>query len=367
MRRLLLALGMAVVLLLASCQTSVSIDYLYPSEVNMSAYRNLAVMPVVPYRGSLPGPTWVRGLDFMAGTLRIRSSYAASSLSRDVASYASDQLYATLRDTGYYNLLDMQMTASIVNSGYMVSKRLNDAGYDAVMIPRIESMDVDETVFSRRQSELVWDDSCNEYVSVYWYDYTVRQKASIRYSITIIDTQTERVVAQKTFVDSAERSETVDPDWPRFDGVEQLFRRMIRGFNEGLRRQFAPTVRSYTVTLMDNKPKLEAAEAAYDLSADGKTREAAERFEGLWESSHHIPSGYNAALLTASTGDFDGSLSILSGMLGETADSRVRTLYDDIRTVQRRDAEAQEQLVSAVHGTEVQIDPGISIYDYLLR
>ena len=48
MRRLLLALGMAVVLLMASCQTSVSIDYLYPSEVNMSAYRNLAVIPVVP-------------------------------------------------------------------------------------------------------------------------------------------------------------------------------------------------------------------------------------------------------------------------------------------------------------------------------
>lgn len=367
MRRLLLALGLAVAMLMASCQTSVSIDYLYPSEVNMSAYRSLAVMPVVPYRGSIPGSTWVRGVDFMAGTLRIRSSYAASALSRDVASYASDQLYATLRDTGYYNLLDMQRTASIVNSGYMVSKRLHDAGYDAVMIPRIESMDVDETVFSRRQSELVWDDDDNEYVSVSWYDYTVRQKASIRYSITIVDTLTERVVAQKTFVDSAERSETVDPDWPRFDGVEQLFRRMIRGFNEGLRRQFAPTVRSYTVTLMANKPKLEAAEEAYNLASEGRARDAAGRFSELWESFHHIPSGYNAALLTASTGDFAGSLALLSDMLDETADSRVRSLYDDISTVQRRDAEAQEQLTSAERDTEIQIDPGISIYDYLLR
>ena len=366
MRKAFLAL-LSAVMLLASCQTSVSIDYLYPSEVNMSAYRNLAVMPVVPFRGSIPGSSWIRGVDFMAGTLRIRSSYAASTLSRDVASYASDQLYATLRDTGYYNLLDMQRTAAIVDSGYNVSARLRDAGYDAVLIPRIESMDVDETVFSRRQSDLVWDDDANEYVSVSWYDYTVRQKASIRYSITIVDTHTERIVVQKTFVDSAQRSETVDPDWPRIDGMEQLFRRMIRGFNEGLRRQFAPTLRSYTVTLMDNKPKLEAAEAAYELASDGKTRDAAVLFSELWESHHHLPSGYNAALLIASGGDFDGSLSLLDGMLDVTSDSRVRTLYDDIGTVRRRDTEAHEQLIVEEREIDAQIDPGISIYDYLLR
>ena len=58
---------------------------------------------------------------------------------------------------------------------------------------------------------------------------------------------------------------------------------------------------------------------------------------------------------------------LLSDMLDETADSRVRSLYDDISTVQRRDAEAQEQLTSAERDTEIQIDPGISIYDYLLR
>ena len=156
MRKIILAALAAAALLFSSCQTSVRINYLYPSDVNMSNYRHLAVMPVVQYRGYIPSTQWIAGLDVMAGSVHVRSSYSAS-IASDVSSYATDQLYSTLSNTGYFSLLDPQSTAWIVNSGYRVSERLRDMGYDAVMIPRIEDMTIEERIYTRRNSERVWD------------------------------------------------------------------------------------------------------------------------------------------------------------------------------------------------------------------
>ena len=366
MRKALLILSVVILIIFSSCQTSVRIDYLYPSDVNMAPYRNLAVMPVVPYRGYIPSSQWIAGLDVMAGYVHVRSTYSAG-VASDIASYATDQLYSTLSATGYYNLLDTASTAWIVNSGYRVSERLRDMGYDAVMIPRIENMDVAENIYTRRNSDVVWDPYLEEYRTEYWYDYYVRQKASIRYSISIVDTHTDRVIATRTFVDSDSRTESFDPAWPRFDGVSRLFKRMIRGFNEGIRRSFVPTARSYDVNLMDNKPKLESAENAYKMASDGQYAAARELFESIWNSSHHVPSGYNAALLIASTGDFDRAIKLIEDVKAYTGDSSVKKLYDDLQTLNRRNEEALSQFKVTSEPVEAPSSPGISIYDYLLR
>ncbi len=367
MKRLFLSLfAFAALLFLTACQTSVRIDYLYPSDVNMAPYRNLAVMPVVQYRGYIPTSHWIAGLDVMAGHVQVRSSYT-SGISSSVAEYATDQLYSTLTNTRYFNLLDPTSTAWVVNSGYRVSERLKDMGYDAVMIPRIEDMSVEERIYTRRNSDLVWDDEHKEYRTEYWYDYYVRQRVSVRYSISIVDTATDRIVATRTFIDSDSRTESFDPYWPRFDGVEILLRRMIRGFNEGIIRSFVPTERSYDVSLMDNKPKLEAAETAYDAAKDGRYKDAISAFLSLWETAHHVPSGYNSALLTAATGDFDGAISIAQDVSAFSANADVRKLLDDLNTLKRRNDEALSQFtVSEVETPEIPSQE-LSVYDYLLR
>lgn len=366
MRKIILAALAAAALLFSSCQTSVRINYLYPSDVNMSNYRHLAVMPVVQYRGYIPSTQWIAGLDVMAGSVHVRSSYSAS-IASDVSSYATDQLYSTLSNTGYFSLLDPQSTAWIVNSGYRVSERLRDMGYDAVMIPRIEDMTVEERIYTRRNSERVWDEYRKEYRTEYWYDYYVRQKASIRYSISIVDTHTDRVIAVRTFIDSDTRSEVFDPFWPRFDGVDLMFRRMIRGFNEGIRRSFVPTSRSYDVTLMDNKPELEAAKDAYKRASDGQYRASLDQFLSLWQGERHVPSGYNAALLTAALGDFDKAIAIAEEVVAYSGNRDARSLYDDLMTLRKRNDEALSQFSVSNETIEEPQDSGISIYDYLLR
>ena len=86
-------------------------------------------------------------------------------------------------------------------------------------------------------------------------------------------------------------SEVFDPFWPRFDGVDLMFRRMIRGFNEGIRRSFVPTSRSYDVTLMDNKPEIKELKPAYDAAKDGNIQYALDSFLSEWKTSGHVPSG----------------------------------------------------------------------------
>lgn len=367
MKKRFLFLLACIVLVLSSCQTKVSIDYLYPSDVNMSSYRNLAVMPVVAYRDGWPNVTWMRSGDVYASRLHIRPSYS-SALADNVADYATLHLYSVLSSSGYYNLLDTDTTEWIVRSGDRVSERLSDMGYTAVMIPRIEDMTVDERVHATPRSQRVWDNARKEYRTERWYEYEVRQQVSISYSITVVDTLTERVIARRTFVDSAARTEPINPDWPVFDGVEILFRRMINAFDEGIRRCFVPTQRQYEIRLMKNKPKDEGAEVAYEAVDNGYTLDAQNAFLAIWEDRQHIPSGYNAALLIAANGDFDGAIALLEEMIAYTSNADVRDLYNDMLVLRQRNEEAMSQFtVDEDFEEAIEEDSEITIYDYLLR
>ena len=351
MKKAVLFILILLVLVLSSCQTSVDIGYMYPSDVDMSHYRHLAVMNVVPYRGSVPSSYWIGGLDVMAGHLHIRSTYS-SGVASDIAEYATDRLYSVLSDSGYYDLLDPGSTSWILNSGYRVSERLRDMGYDAVMIPRIEDMTVDEHIYTQRNSERVWDPERKEYRTEY----------------CIVDIRTERVVSRRTFIDSASRSESFDPFWPRFDGIEILFRRMIRGFDEGIRRSYVPTFRDYSLNLVDNKPEVKSLEGAYDKASDGHYREAYDMFLSSWNESHHVPSGCNAAILAAALGDFEEAVRLIGEVRSYSPGSEAAAIYDDLTTLKRRNDEAMAQFDGSVsESPDIDITPGLSVYDYLLR
>ena len=355
---------LSLLMIIVSCSTSVGVSYMKPSDVDMGKYRNIAIAPTVPYKGYIPYPTRVRYLDAITAPIYIAPSYK-NNLPQKIADYATDSLVSALSDTGYFKILDPSMTEVYLNIGsigyYNTSKELLKNGYDAVMIPKIENMDIDEVIWASIDSYKVDKNGVKFPV----YEYYIKRIAKISYSITVIDCNTDKIVARKLYEDSMQWSDDFDPDWPVFTtDAYYMFRSMINGFRSTILRNFVPRKVVENLSLMSNKPKLESAKIAYEVASNGNLGYAYELFINLWNNEHHIPSGYNAALIKGALGDYDSALALLSEMQKSVSNSSVSALYSKIYNMKKSTAEAEAQIEGKT--TELENATGYSIYDYLL-
>ncbi len=356
-----------IIVLLVSCSTTVSVPYMQPSVIDMGAYRNLAVASVVPYRGFSAPSRFVAGADIHAMGLRIYSGYSVSTAS-SVSEYATDYLYSLLTSTGFFNLLSPDITDAVLQRGLYgadISSEFQRLGYDAVLIPRITGMSVNETIYSEPYYEW-WYDSDGVRHRRVEYNYYYRQIASIDYSLTIIDTETGAIVAQRTFSDSGKREGSLDFGWARLDDAGYLFRRMIRSFQSDIIRLLVPTAVEYNVSLMKNKPENKAAEAAYDAAKDGNLEHAESIFLDEWRNSRHLPSGYNAALLMAGTGNYDDAINLLSEINSAYSDADARSLYRDLVSIRTRNEQALQQVTGSGSVKVQGSDNANSVYAFVM-
>ena len=353
MRRIIL-FCILILLLFVSCSTMVSIPYIEPSVIDMGGYRNLAVASAVPYHGIIPYTSWVPWRDTFSPRFRIRSGFSPS-IAASVAEYATAELYSTLSESGFFNLLSPARTDAIIERGklgYSISEELRNLGYDAVLIPRIENMNVDEYVYAEPYEE-------------WWTDSDGKRHRHIEYEY-YYNTETGAIVTKRTFADSRYRESSFDPVWGILADPGYLFRRMLSSFDEGILRQFVPRTRLYDITLMKNKPKNDDAKIAYDYAKDGNLSAALDGFLSVWENDRHLPSGYNAALLIASTGDYDRALELLQDIQTSYSNEDVRSFYRDLITIRSRNEEGLGQISGETSATPVDGAEDNAIYFALL-
>lgn len=319
-----------------------------PSEIDMGRYRNVAVASCVPFRGFHEPPFYVRAVDDDSRDTRIVSSYDRT-LAQDAASYATESLISHLRGTGFFSITPPVVTDSLVERsrhGIDISREVDRQGIDAFIVPRIVSMDVNEYVSSER--DYVYDyshvDEEGRPKRILVIRHNLTQTVSLVYSYTVIDAESMSIYATKTFSDKREYTEEVSSSF--FHGTDPYvyLKLMIDDMNSLAAGQLAPRRMSASVTLMDNKPKDKAVEEAYGLASDGYLSQARSLFLDEWERTGHLPSGYNAALLTASQGDLDGAIAMLEDMQGDYASSEVDSLLSRLRNIRMRDDQAQLQL-----------------------
>ena len=263
---------LALALLLSSCETSVGITYMVPSLIDMGNHRNIALASTVPYYGFTRPSRYIRTLDSLAryGYPYVLSSYSWG-LKDDIADYATERIYETLSASGYFTVLPPEETDKILDLGsigFSSRESLLERGIDAVIIPRIDNMSVNEYLYSRVRTETREDSKGNEYevdVTYFYYDADYQMKLSY----TIIDVNTEKIIASRSFV--IEDSDSYRLTNPNFlsNYPERSFRRMVDSTLSKITRQLIPLRTTAEITLMGNKPKNEEAEAAYTLVKDG--------------------------------------------------------------------------------------------------
>ena len=354
MRKLLIIVAAITFMALVSCSTTITVPYMQPSIIDMGGHRNLAVASVIPYKGYSAPSRYVIGADIHTMGFHVYSGYTVSTAD-SVADYASRTLYSELSATGFFNLLPPESTDMVLERGRFgadISREFRRLGYDAVLIPRITGMSVNETIYSEPYEDW-WVDSEGEKHCRIEFNYYYKQIASIDYTLTVIDTETGSILGQRTYSDTAKREDVLDRSWVRLDDVSYLFRRMINSFSDDILRLLVPTEREYNVSLMSNKPKNESAEAAYEAASDGNLLLSQSIFLSEWEGSHHLPSGYNAALIMAASGDYDGAIDLLSDIMAVSGNADVRTLYRDLVSIRSRNEQAMGQVTgeSSVHSS----------------
>lgn len=365
MKKKLIYPFLLLVLLLVGCSTNVSVGYMRPSIVNMGQYRNIAVASTIPYKGFRNYPVMVRSLDVYASNIHISTSYSRN-LPRNVANYATKKLVSTLSDTGFFNILSPQYTDKYLelrSIGYDPSAEFLKAGYDAVMVPKIEDMDMDEYIWSVKIGMVVDENGVNQPK----LEFHIKRIANIKYSITIIDCRTNKVVSKKVFEDSIAWEDDFEPEHPYFStDVYYLFKSMINGFQSDILRLYVPSRVVEKLPLMNNKPKLESVKNAYELASDGNIKASYHIFKGAWDENLHLPSGYNAALLLGAMGYYEDALLLLKEI-----DSRYKgnedvfELYSDLKFKLESTNKAQSQINGEIDINQNN-QAGPSIYDYVI-
>lgn len=348
MKKLILPL-LVFLLLLCSCASTVDVEYLSPSEIDMGHHRNIAIASTVPFAGFGSPSYYIRVTDDMSyrNHAYITSSYN-SKLASYVASYATDKLIETLSSSGYFNITPPALTDKILDMSYIGYSSIDEfrkRGIDAVIIPKIVSMSFDEYVYS--EPHLVTDynqkDENGQYVKYTDYEYYLNQKAYLTYSYTIVDVASGTVLTSKSFSDSRETDSSID-DFFFAPDAKTYFRDMINKKQYSILKQLVPVKRSETIELMSNNPKIKSLEEAYKAADRGFTKQARDAFYAEYSRSGHLPSGYNAALLSAGMGDIDAAITLLEELSRKYQSSDVVIALKGLQLIREQDEKARAQI-----------------------
>lgn len=371
MKKVLISFILVITAVLSSCRTSVGISYMVPSEIDMGNYRNIAISSTVPYYGFARPARYIRTVGSLArfGYADILSTYDYG-LKDEVADYATESLWSTLSASGYFSILPPDVTDKILDAGSIgmsARKEFMRRGVDAVIIPRIESMSVDEYIYSQTVVETRENSKGEEYevdTTRFYYDADYY----LSYSYTIVDVETERIVATRRFIVEDTDNFRISNHNFIFTYPERIFANMIDSTMSRITRQLVPLRTSVEITLMDNKPEVKAVNAAYDYAKDGDLSSALGLFLENYESTGHVPSGYNAALITAAKGDVDGAIEIASRVYNDSGSEEVYQLLSRLASIKRSNEESIRQIEGS-NEKERNLDDSYysSIYDALRR
>lgn len=324
------------------CATTVTVRHMAPADVNMAAYRNLAVQSVEAYRFDIfSSPSSV--VSDLSGTspVRVYSGFNAFA-QRNTARYATRELVEKLDDTGYFTLLTPPLS-DVAEHRFPELARM---GFNAVLTARVSHLDVDEYIFARQvKLETEPDDTADPEEQTVLRHY-LTQKVSLSISYAIVDTDTGRTIVSDTLTDRRERTVELDADGPQIiqaSSMQLWLNAMVDDFVDSIVTPLVPRWVSSSVKLMANKPKVERVQEAYEYVERGNPGVARTIFLREWEESRHIPSGYNAALIMESLGMNEEAIRLMEEVWIYSGNRTVEAQLNRMRRARDDHAYAQSQ------------------------
>jgi hypothetical protein len=345
-------------LLIVSCSTSVKVQYLEPAEVDLGQARTIAIASTVPYNGRTGSGDFVRFSNFSDPTWFFYSSASDSYLKGKVANYATDMLYGTLNNSGYFNILDPSATDSILSgakAGYDVQAKLKEKGVKVVIIPKITGMSVDEYIYRKEYTKKVVNPTTHVETTVRDYHYYLSQSVTINYEYSIVSVEHNAVIVTKRFTRSAHDDRQINHYASRSDyDLYSMYCDCLRSFKSTILDQLVPLGHTYTIDLMSNKPKVKALEPAYKAVDDGNLSYGRDAFRRHYEKNGDLVSGYNAAIVAAAMGDFDSAIAELNSLYYVYPNERVAQQLNRLLDFRAQNDKAKSQIQGTSEGFKIE-------------
>lgn len=332
---LLSAVALCVLLLLSvSCQSAVKVRHLVPARVDLSSYRDIAVLPPDT------GLSWRSHPDIYFDDLDWYLYSDTYDARKPAGEYATTRLQETLSGTGYFRLVSPSEAKATIQL-------------------RIDYLQVEETprIHSMVEERTITVDGQNQRVKVeVGSEYSLEQDVSLGVTWTVRDRQSGRLLASDSY--SADRSNTTlvgrraySADgytdtrlWSSFrtPSVMGLVRSMVDSFQGRIARALAPAWRTERVPLIPIR-KHQEAKAAAKMAGKGLLEEAYQAYLEIWKEEGNGRAGANAALLLEAQGKLDEALSLIGQVAEGTGDGEVRKLQERLASYAASHREALRQ------------------------
>lgn len=377
------------VVFLTSCATSITVRHLVPGEVDLSVSRNIAIASTVPFKFPYGRPLspWISGLSETDFTLS--SGYDAN-LPSSIANTSTRMLLDAAQSTSYFTILTPDVTdayLSLSKVGENSSAMLKSKGVQALLSSNISYMDVEEEVVGRDVKTYVTEDidpsptvtTMKSYEKVTSREYFLVQKATLTLTYTVYDLVNNRILLTRSFTGKEDQEtkigiRTYDAGSPggyrderRYSSgfapsFKPLFEKVLRSFSSTISKQLAPSWQTKRLTLMSNKPKLEAAKSAYTLTERGSYEQAYRQFLSLYELSGHIASGYNAALLLEALNRLPEAVDLMNDVFNRSGSQQAYTALLRMQEAKSQSEKAQRQ----ISGESAQDGQGVMMMQYVV-
>lgn len=377
------------VMFLTSCATSITVRHLVPGEVDLSVSRNIAIASTSPYKFPYGRPLspWISGLSETDFTLS--SGYDAN-LPSSIANTSTRMLIDAAQSTSYFTILPPDVTdayLSLSKVGENSSAMLKSKGVQALLSSNISYMDVEEEVVGRDVKTYVTEDidpsptvtTMKSYEKVTSREYFLVQKATLTLTYTVYDLVNDRILLTRSFTGKEDQETKIGiriydagatggyRDERRYSSgfapsFKPLVEKVLRSFSSTISKQLAPSWQTKRLTLMSNKPKLEAAKSAYTLTERGSYDQAYRQFLSLYELSGHIASGYNAALLLEALNRLPEAVDLMNDVFNRSGSQQAYTALLRMQEAKSQSEKAQRQ----ISGESAQDGQGVMMMQYVV-
>ncbi|MCF0261767.1 MAG: hypothetical protein HUK23_02520 [Sphaerochaetaceae bacterium] len=360
MKKIVLFICAALILLLASCSTTVAFNSLVPAKVDVSGYKTIAICSatsdVNPYRYSfkdsyipIRAEVDIKFHDYV----KIRSLITIST-SENITKHTTSRVLKAM-DTGFFNILEPTITDGLVALGKKtgtVRNVLMQNNVDAILSPKIANVYYDEYITAEKDKYPTKDASGVEYYKTNFY---LVQKYSVSISYVLTDVDNNVVIAydtkgasdeQITKIGSTNVKNEFEKTYYYADTATELINDMIDNLTADITNALSPHYEMQLFTLMKNSPKAKNVEQAYKMVNQGSYQAALRVFENEYKKSGHVPSGYNAAILYYVLGDYDNALSLSEDVFSRSGNPKAVTLYYKMLEVMQNQEAANAQISS---------------------
>jgi len=396
-KRLMLSLLTFFVLLgfslltVTSCTTSIALKTLVPAEMNITGYKTIAVQSTTYKNTSanvmwrnffipIKGPVEERYLD----ALTIFSLFEGTTLN-EVSRHSSNNIVRAI-DKGFYTITNPSVTDSLItvgkNTGTVRQTLLNN-GVDAILTSSIDYLNYEEYITcepvyakdgasssasSTSSSSSSGTGTSSDGKTVTGYMFYLNQSASISLTYSIIDVENNVLIGSDTLSASTDLIKTLightndakefvcDTLYLNYIKASDLFDGLLDGFVSTITKKLTPHYETSYFNLMENKPKVESLTDAYKYVDNGNYRTALDLFLAEYNRSGHVPSGYNAAILYYTLGQYEDAFNLSEAVYKESGNSTALNLYYRLKSVWEKQKAATDQISGTQKGATTQTE-----------